>query len=82
MQVRVQVAKLTLAVAPIAARLQPEAVAYTHWMPQAGDAGMSLSHCDREIFKPTEPEAMMDVADELRRRRRPETRAGATLQLS
>lgn len=53
MQVRVQATKLTLAVAPIAARQQLEAIADTHWMPQAGDAGMSLSNLDRGIFKPT-----------------------------
>jgi hypothetical protein len=53
MQVRVQAAKLTLAVAPTAARQQLEAIAETHWMPQAGDAGMSLSNLDRGIFKPT-----------------------------
>jgi hypothetical protein len=53
MQVRVQAAKLTLAVAPIEARQQLEAIAGTHWMPQAGDAGMSLSFLDRGVFKPT-----------------------------
>jgi hypothetical protein len=53
MQVRVQAAKLTLAVAPVAARQQIEAIAETHWMPQAGDAGMSLSNLDPGIFKPT-----------------------------
>lgn len=53
MQVRVQAAKLTLAVAPVEARKQLEAIADTHWMPQAGDAGMSLSFLDRGVFKPT-----------------------------
>jgi hypothetical protein len=53
MQVRVQVAKLTLAVAPVEARRQLEAIAETHWMPQAGDAGMCLTNLDRGIFKPT-----------------------------
>jgi hypothetical protein len=53
MQVRVQAAKLTLAVAPLEARKQLEAIAETHWMPQAGDAGMSLSFLDRGVFKPT-----------------------------
>ncbi|WP_439924835.1 DUF2019 domain-containing protein [Nitrobacter sp. JJSN] len=53
MQVRVQAAKLTLAVAPVAARQQLEAIAETHWMPQAGAAGMSLSNLDRGIFKPS-----------------------------
>jgi hypothetical protein len=53
MQVRLQAAKLTLAVAPVEARAQLEAIAATHWFPQAGDAGMSLSNLDRGIFKPT-----------------------------
>jgi hypothetical protein len=53
MQVRVQAAKLTLAIAPVEARKQLEAIADTHWMPQAGDAGMSLSFLDRGVFKPT-----------------------------
>jgi hypothetical protein len=53
MQVRVQAAKLTLAIAPVEARKQLEAIADTHWMPQAGDAGMSLSFLDRGVFKPS-----------------------------
>ena len=53
MQVRVQAAKLTLAVAPVEARKQLQAIADTHWLPQAGDAGMSLSFLDRDVFKPT-----------------------------
>jgi hypothetical protein len=53
MQVRVQAAKLTLAIAPVEARKQLEAIADTHWMPQAGDAGMSLSFLDRGVLKPT-----------------------------
>jgi hypothetical protein len=53
MQVRVQAAKLTLAIAPVEARKQLEAIADTHWMPQAGDAGMSLSFLDRGVSKPT-----------------------------
>jgi len=52
MQVRLQAAKLTLAVAPDEARKQLEAIADTHWMPQAGDAGMSLSFLDRGVSKP------------------------------
>ncbi len=52
MQVRLQAAKLTLAVAPAEARKQLEAIADTHWMPQAGDAGMSLSFLDRGVSKP------------------------------
>ena len=53
MQVRLQAAKLTLAVAPAEARKQLEAIADTHWMPQAGDAGMSLSFLDRGVSKPS-----------------------------
>lgn len=52
-QVQLQAAKLTLAVAPIEARQKLEAIAATHWMPQAGDAGMSLSNLDRGVFKPS-----------------------------
>jgi hypothetical protein len=52
MQVRVQAAKLTLAVAPVEARKQLQAIADTHWLPQAGDAGMSLWNLDRGVFKP------------------------------
>lgn len=52
MQVRVQAAKLTLAVVPLEARKQLEAIADTHWFPQAGDAGMSLWNLDRGVFKP------------------------------
>ena len=52
MQVQLQAAKLTLAVAPAEARKQLEAIADTHWMPQAGDAGMSLSFLDRDVIKP------------------------------
>ena len=53
MQVRLQAAKLTLAVAPTEARQQLEAIAATKWYPQAGDAGMCLSNLDNGIFKPT-----------------------------
>lgn len=53
MQVRLKAAIHTLAVAPTAARQQLEAIAETHWMPQSGDAGMSLSNLDRGIFKPS-----------------------------
>jgi hypothetical protein len=53
MQVRLQAAKLTLALAPAEARKQLEAIADTHWMPQAGDAGMSLSFLDRGVSKPS-----------------------------
>lgn len=53
MQVRLQAAKLTLAVAPQEARSQLEAIVASNWMPQAGDAGMSLWNLDRGVFKPT-----------------------------
>ena len=52
-QVRLKAAKHTLAVAPVEARRQIEAIAASNWMPQAGDAGMSLSFLDRGVFKPT-----------------------------
>lgn len=53
MQVRLQVAKLTLAVAPIEARAQLQAIADSQWFPQALDAGMSLWNLDRGVFKPS-----------------------------
>ena len=53
MQVRLKAAIHALAVAPTAAQQQLEAIAETHWMPQAGDAGMPLSNLDRGIFKPS-----------------------------
>src|SRR5436190_20032966 len=52
MQVRLQAAKLTLAVAPVEARRLLQTIADSNWMPQAGDAGMSLSNLDRGVFKP------------------------------
>src|SRR5947209_1112841 len=52
MQVRLQAAKLTLAVAPGEARRLLQTIADSSWMPQAGDAGMSLSNLDRGVFKP------------------------------
>jgi hypothetical protein len=30
-----------------------QTIADSNWMPQAGDAGMSLSNLDRGVFKPT-----------------------------
>src|SRR5690349_5962501 len=42
MQVRLKAAKATFPIAPAAARSQLEAIAASRWMPQAGDAGMSL----------------------------------------
>ena len=53
MQVRLKAAKHTLAVAPLEARQQIEAIAASNWMPQAGDAGMSLWNLDRGVYKPT-----------------------------
>lgn len=53
MQVRLKAAIHTLAVAPIEARGQLEAIVESKWFPQAGDAGMSLWNLDRGIFKPT-----------------------------
>ncbi|MFL9502481.1 DUF2019 domain-containing protein [Rhodopseudomonas palustris] len=52
MQVRLQAAKPTLAVAPVKAREQLEAIASSKWFPQAGDAGMCLSFLDDGTFKP------------------------------
>lgn len=52
MQVRLQAAKLTLAVAPVEARRLLEAIASSKWFPQAGDAGMCLSFLDDGTFKP------------------------------
>lgn len=53
MQVRLKAAIHTLAVAPIEARGQLEAIAESKWFPQAGDAGMSLWNLDRGVFKPS-----------------------------
>jgi len=53
MQVRVQAAKLTLAVAPVEARAQLQAIADSKWYPQALDAGMSLWNLDRGVFVPS-----------------------------
>lgn len=52
MQVRLQAAKLTMAVAPVDARAQLQAIADSQWFPQALDAGMSLWNLDRGVFKP------------------------------
>ena len=52
-QVRLKAAKHTLAVAPVEARRQIETIAASNWMPQAGDAGMSLWNLDRGVYKPT-----------------------------
>lgn len=53
MQVQLQAAKFTLAVAPPEARRKLEAIADSQRFSQAGDAGMSLFNLDRGIFKPT-----------------------------
>jgi len=52
-QVRLNAAKATLAVAPVEAREQLEAIANSGDFPQYGHAGMSLDALDRGIFKPT-----------------------------
>lgn len=51
-QVRLQAARLTLGVAPAKARRVIEAIAQSNWMPQAGDAGMTLLNLDEGVFKP------------------------------
>ncbi len=53
MQVKLQAARETLAVAPKEARHVIESIAKSGWMPQAGDAGMCLWALDEGIFKPT-----------------------------
>ncbi len=53
MQVKLEAAKATLAVAPKEARSMIESIAASSWMPQAGDAGMCLWTLDEGIFKPT-----------------------------
>ena len=52
MQVRLNAAKSTLAVAPEAARQELRAIADSREYPQA-DAGMCLGNLDEGIFKPT-----------------------------
>jgi hypothetical protein len=52
MQVRLNAAKSTLAVAPEAARQELRAIADSREYPQAGDAGMCLRNLDEGIFKP------------------------------
>lgn len=53
MQTRLNAAKATLAVEPVAARNMLRAIADSKWYPQAGDAGMCLVNLDRGIFVPT-----------------------------
>jgi hypothetical protein len=52
-QVRLNAARLTLAVAPAAARQVVETIASSRKFPQAGDAGMCLSAIELGIFTPT-----------------------------
>lgn len=51
--VRVKVAKATLAIAPAVARQVLETVAATCYGPEKLEAGMSLTNLDRGIYKPT-----------------------------
>jgi hypothetical protein len=51
-QVRLQAARMTLAVAPKESRRTIETIANSGRQPQAGDAGMCLTMLDRGIFSP------------------------------
>lgn len=51
-QVRLNAARLTLAVAPVAARQVVQEIADSRKYPQAGDAGMCLWTLEQGIFKP------------------------------
>jgi Domain of unknown function (DUF2019) len=51
-QVRLMAAKLTLAIAPDAARRMLEFIRQRRHQPQSGDAGMCLSMLDRGAFVP------------------------------
>lgn len=51
-QVRLQAAKSTLAVAPDAARQVIQAISKSKYLPQAGDAGMCLLMLERGISRP------------------------------
>ncbi|HEY0330230.1 MAG TPA: DUF2019 domain-containing protein [Rhodopseudomonas sp.] len=53
MQVRLKATIHTLAVAPVEARKQLQAIADSQWFPQAGDAGMTLSGLEEGSFVPT-----------------------------
>ncbi|OYX65517.1 MAG: hypothetical protein B7Y95_24255 [Rhizobiales bacterium 32-66-11] len=53
MQVRLNAATATLAVAPEAARQLLEEIHTSQWPPQALDAGMRLRNLDNGVFKPT-----------------------------
>ena len=52
-QVRLNAARMTFAVAPTAARELVQAIADSKQYPQAGDAGMCLWALDQGIFRPT-----------------------------
>lgn len=52
LQVQLNTAKATLAIAPHAARQQLEMVKASKIQPQAGEAGMSIWSLDQGIFKP------------------------------
>lgn len=52
MQVRLQAARITLGVAPQAARQVIQSISESHCFAQAGDAGMTLSLLDKGNFKP------------------------------
>lgn len=52
-QVRLNAARLTLAIAPVAARPVIQAIADSKKYPQAMDAGMCLWTLDQGIFKPS-----------------------------
>lgn len=51
-QVRLQAAKCTIGIAPVAARKVIETISESDWFPQAGEAGMTLWSLDEGIFKP------------------------------
>ncbi len=51
-QVRLEAAKCTIGIAPVAARKVIEDVKKSDWFPQAGDAGITLRYLDEGIFKP------------------------------
>ena len=52
-QVRLNAARLTLAIAPVAAREVVQSIADSKQYPQAGDAGMCLWALDKGIFTPS-----------------------------
>jgi hypothetical protein len=53
MQVRLNAARVTLAVAPVAARGLLLAIRESRWMPQALHAGMSLRNLEKGVYRPT-----------------------------